>query len=64
MSDSIQENILFGLDVEGMSEDELTTMLDEAARFASAFDFIHDSKLFPQGYRTPVGERGVKLSGG
>jgi len=39
-------------------------MLDEACRQASAYDFIHDTALFPDGYATVVGERGVKLSGG
>jgi len=31
---------------------------------ANAYDFIHDKDLFPKGYDTVVGERGVKLSGG
>lgn len=39
-------------------------MLDEACRQANAYDFIHDRDLFPDGYDTIVGERGVKLSGG
>lgn len=39
-------------------------MMDEACRQANAFDFIHDLALFPMGYMTVVGERGVKLSGG
>jgi len=39
-------------------------MLDEACRLASAYDFIHDTRLFPLGYRTMVGDRGIKLSGG
>lgn len=39
-------------------------MLDEATRMSCAYDFIHDEKLFPTGYDTVVGERGVKLSGG
>ena len=38
--------------------------MDEACRMANAYDFIHDNTLFPLGYLTVVGERGVKLSGG
>ena len=39
-------------------------MLDEATRKANAYNFIHDKEMFPNGYETVVGERGVKLSGG
>ena len=39
-------------------------MLDEAVSQANAYNFIHDTTQFPQGYDTIVGERGVKLSGG
>ena len=35
--------------------------VEEAAKIANAHDFIRG---FPQGYRTQVGERGVRLSGG
>lgn len=38
--------------------------MDDACHQANAYDFIHDKTLFPQGYETVVGERGVKLSGG
>ena len=38
-------------------------MLDDACKQASA-SFVHDKALFPDGYNTIVGERGVKLSGG
>jgi ABC-type multidrug transport system fused ATPase/permease subunit len=39
-------------------------MLDYACRQACAYDFIHDTRIFPLGYGTAVGERGIKLSGG
>lgn len=39
-------------------------MCDEATKQSNAYDFIHDSDLFPLVYDTMVGERGVKLSGG
>jgi ATP-binding cassette, subfamily B, bacterial MsbA len=38
--------------------------IDCACRNANAYDFIKDVSLFPEGYNTVVGERGVKLSGG
>ncbi len=31
---------------------------------ANAYQFIYDKDIFPEGYNTVVGERGVKLSGG
>jgi ATP-binding cassette subfamily B protein len=52
---SIRENIAFGRP--GASEDEII----EAAKAAQAHDFI---LAMPNGYDTPVGERGVTLSGG
>lgn len=54
-STTVRENILYGrLDA---TEDELIA----AAEAANAHDFITE---LPEGYDTPVGERGVKLSGG
>jgi len=52
---TIRENILYGK--LGADDGEL----DQAARFANAYDFIKD---LDQGYDTVVGEKGVKLSGG
>ena len=52
---SLAENIGYGRP--GASQAEI----EEAARLANAHDFIAD---LPRGYRTLVGERGVKLSGG
>jgi ATP-binding cassette subfamily B protein/ATP-binding cassette subfamily C protein/ATP-binding cassette subfamily B multidrug efflux pump len=54
-SSSIAENIALGKPT--ATQDEI----EQAARLAA----IHDDILrFPQGYATPVGERGVTLSGG
>jgi len=54
-STTIRENILYGKP--GASEAEL----ERAAHAANAHEFILS---LPQGYDTPVGERGVMLSGG
>lgn len=63
-SGDIRSNIFYGMDITGYSEPELISMLDESTKLASAYDFIHDSRLFPRGYQTVVGDRGIKLSGG
>lgn len=52
---TIRENIAYG--VAGVSAGEI----EAAARLANAHDFI---AALPQGYDTPVGERGATLSGG
>jgi ATP-binding cassette subfamily B protein len=54
-SDDAMENIRYGRP--GASDDEVVA----AARAAFAHDFI---SALPQGYRTFLGERGVRLSGG
>jgi ABC-type multidrug transport system fused ATPase/permease subunit len=54
-SGSIADNIRYG------RLDATQTEIEEAAKAANAHDFI--SRL-PKGYRTPLGERGVKVSGG
>ncbi len=59
-SGSIKDNIVYGLEPSKVTQE----MLDNACKMASAFDFIKDKDLFPEGYDTIVGERGVKLSGG
>lgn len=52
---SLKDNIGYGR--EGATEQEVV----KAAKLAHADEFINN---LPQGYETPVGERGVKLSGG
>jgi len=58
-SGTIRDNIVYGLNYEA-TQDEI----DEACRQANVLDFVKDVNLFPEGYETIVGERGVKLSGG
>ncbi len=52
---TIRENIAFG------RSDATQEEIEAAAQAAAAHDFIMS---FPQGYDTPVGERGTTLSGG
>jgi ATP-binding cassette subfamily B protein len=54
-SGTIRDNIAFGRSDATMEE------IEAAARAAAAHDFITS---FPEGYETPVGERGSTLSGG
>ncbi len=54
-NDSIEYNIAYGRP--GATHDEIVA----AARLAQIHDFIVST---PEGYATPVGERGLKLSGG
>lgn len=59
-SGTIRSNICYGLDPDTVTEADL----DEACKKANAYNFIKDKQIFPQGYDTVVGERGIKLSGG
>ena len=52
---TVRDNIAFGRPEASLAQ------VTAAARAAAAHDFI---SAFPQGYDTPVGERGVTLSGG
>ena len=54
-SGTIEDNIRYGRP--GASEEEVW----QATRVANAFDFI---SVLPEGFRTQVGERGQRLSGG
>ncbi|XP_072967585.1 ABC transporter B family member 11-like [Typha angustifolia] len=55
-NDTIRANIMYGKQAE-VSEEEIV----EVAKAANAHQFISG---LPQGYDTPVGERGIQLSGG
>lgn len=63
-SGTIRENIVYGWEHKGLTEEEINTRLDEATKMSNAYNFIHDKDMFPKCYETIVGERGVKLSGG
>jgi ATP-binding cassette subfamily B protein len=52
---SVRENIRFGRPAASDAE------IERAAEAAAAVEFI---RVLPQGYDTPVGERGITLSGG
>ncbi|HET9164769.1 MAG TPA: ATP-binding cassette domain-containing protein, partial [Candidatus Angelobacter sp.] len=54
-SDSVQENIAFGVE---------TSTDDQVQRAAAAANIATDIEGFPEGYKTMVGERGITLSGG
>ena len=54
-ADSVRENIRYG------RLDASDREVESAARAANAHDFI---QALPDGYDTPIGERGTKLSGG
>ena len=60
-SDTLEENIAFGLDERISDHPELRDKIKQAAEDAC----IHDNIMeFPEDYLTVVGERGVTLSGG
>ena len=63
-SGSVRENILYGVSMDGLSEEKITEKLMSACKQANVLTFIEDTDLFPQGFDTVVGERGVRLSGG
>ena len=57
-SGTIKENILYG--VENYTEKKF----NEVCKLSNVYSFVSDKKLFPKGYETIVGERGIKVSGG
>ena len=62
-SDTIRENIAFGMSEEDSHETGETT-LDRIKAAAEAANIAQDIASFPGGYNTMVGERGITLSGG
>jgi ATP-binding cassette subfamily B multidrug efflux pump len=62
-SDTIRENIAYGISTEARPEDGEPS-LDEIKAAAEAANIAQDIESFPEGYNTMVGERGITLSGG
>jgi len=60
---TIRENILYGYDTSGMTDEELKERLKTVLEQASC-GFLLDKSRFPDGINTKVGERGQTLSGG
>ena len=61
-SDSIKNNISFGLDLE--EEQQNTYLLDKVEQTAKQAAIYKDILSFPDKFETIVGERGITLSGG
>jgi ABC-type multidrug transport system fused ATPase/permease subunit len=55
---SIEENIAFGIDLKDIKQ----KLVEEAAKIANLHNFILNQ--LPQGYKTVIGEKGIRLSGG
>jgi len=60
-SDTVRENVAFGLRAANVDEEEVNKRVEWAAEVAQ---LARDVAEFPQGYETFVGERGITLSGG
>ena len=56
--DTVTRNVVFGLPDERIDR----TRVEEVCRIANLHDFIEQE--LPNGYDTPIGERGIRLSGG
>lgn len=57
-SGTIEENILYGVNNYKRSD------FEEVLTLSNINSFINDKNLFPEGLKTLVGERGLKISGG
>ena len=57
-SGTIEENIIYGVDT--YKKD----YFDEVLKLSNINSFVYNKNLFPDGLKTLVGERGIKVSGG
>lgn len=60
-SETLAENIAFGVEMAGFSGPEKQHKIEEVAKIAGLADDVRD---FPKQYETILGERGITLSGG
>jgi len=60
-SDTVHENVAFGIGDDGLPPEDVRRRAEEAARTAR---LAKDVAEFTRGYETLVGERGITLSGG
>ncbi len=63
-SDTIAENIAFGVDHEGAGAASDAPLVERVRGAAAVARLDKDVESFPNGYGTLVGERGITLSGG
>jgi len=63
-SGTIEENIKYGVDFTGLTEEEIKERFELACTQAMVNTFMLSEKDFPIAEKTIVGERGIKLSGG
>jgi ATP-binding cassette, subfamily B, multidrug efflux pump len=63
-SDTIVENIAFGVDAGARDDGARESLLRRAREAAAVARLDKDVEEFPAGYETLVGERGITLSGG
>ena len=57
-SGSIKDNIIYGVSKFDQSK------FDKICELTNVAKFVEDKKMFPDGYKTRVGERGTSISGG
>lgn len=60
-SDTIENNLTFGLQVQNVEKEKIQQMIEQATKDADVYENIIE---FGEGFKTKIGERGLKLSGG